>query len=94
MRRWTPSTRVALAGHTVVFLDVGIADAARRIGFDTSRPLLAVNPRATGSPMKERRVVYEAVATVRVDTAGRDAQAVADEIAGLLAEEMAETDRG
>lgn len=80
-----PSTQALLAGHTVVFLDVGIADAARRIGFDASRPLLAVNPRATWvALMRERRPVYEAVATHRVDTAGRTPADVAAEIADLL----------
>jgi len=33
-----PATQALLAGHRVVFLDVGIADAARRIGFDRSLP--------------------------------------------------------
>ena len=42
-----PGAAELLAGHTVVFLDVGIADASKRIGFDQSRPLLAVNPRAS-----------------------------------------------
>lgn len=80
-----PGTRQALAGHTVVFLDVGISDAAKRVGFDRSRPLLAVNPRASWVRlMGERRPVYEAVATHRVDTAGRSAEAVAAEVVALL----------
>jgi shikimate kinase len=80
-----PLTEPLLAEHTVVFLDVGIADAAKRIGFDRSRPLLAVNPRASWVRlMNERRPVYERVATYVVDTAGRTAEDVADEIAGLL----------
>ncbi|KGN42548.1 shikimate kinase [Knoellia aerolata] len=75
-------TREVLAGHVVVFLDVGIADAAKRVGFDGSRPLLAINPRATWTRMmNERRPTYEAVATVRVDTAGRD---VADVVAEIV----------
>ena len=83
-----PLTRERLAGHTVVFLDVGIADAAKRVGFDRSRPLLAVNPRAAWiALMKDRRPVYEGLATFRVDTAGRSARDVADEIAILLAEQ-------
>ena len=45
-----PEVQAALAGHTVVFLDVGIADAARRIGFDASRPLLDGQPRAPAGP--------------------------------------------
>jgi shikimate kinase len=80
-----PLTEPLLADHTVVFLDVGIADAAKRIGFDRSRPLLAVNPRASWVRlMNERRPVYERVATHVVDTAGRSADDVAAEVAGLL----------
>jgi shikimate kinase len=80
-----PATEVALAGHTVVFLDVAIADASKRVGFDRSRPLLSVNPRASWvAMMNARRATYERVATHRVDTAGRSAQDVAAEIAGLL----------
>lgn len=78
-------TRALLAAHTVVFLDVGIADAARRIGFGASRPLLSVNPRASWiAMMQERRPVYESLATHRVDTAGRTPEDVAAEIATLL----------
>lgn len=77
--------RAALAGHPVVFLDVGIADAAGRVGFDASRPLLAVNPRAGWTRlMNERRPVYEAVATLRVDTAGRTPEQVADDVAAAV----------
>ena len=80
-----PETQAALAGHTVVFLDVGIADAARRIGFDGSRPLLMVNPRAQWTKMmNERRSTYERLATLRVDTAGRKPAAVVEEIAARL----------
>ena len=82
-----PGTEQLLVGQTVVFLDVGIADASKRVGFDQSRPLLAVNPRASWVRlMKERRPVYERVATFRVDTAGRTPQDIAAEVAGLLGE--------
>jgi shikimate kinase len=78
-------TQSALSGHTVVFLDVGIADAARRVGFDASRPLLMVNPRASWTRMmNERRPTYERLATVRVDTAGRKPAAVVQEIVTFL----------
>ena len=80
-----PLTEQVLAGQVIVFLDVGIADASKRVGFDQSRPLLAVNPRASWVRlMNERRPVYERVATHRVDTAGRTPDAVAEEIATLL----------
>jgi shikimate kinase len=82
-----PLTEQLLVGQTVVFLDVGIADASKRVGFDQSRPLLAVNPRASWVRlMNERRPVYERVATFRVDTAGRTPEEVAAEVAGLLGE--------
>lgn len=78
-------TQAALAGNRVVFLDVGIADAARRVGFDTSRPLLAVNPRASWIRlMGERRPTYERLASHRVDTAGRTPEDVAAEISTWL----------
>jgi shikimate kinase len=80
-----PGAAELLDGHTVVFLDVGIADASRRIGFDQSRPLLAINPRSSWvAMMNVRRAVYEAVATLRVDTAGRTPQEVAAEIRSRL----------
>jgi shikimate kinase len=82
-----PLTEQLLVGQTVVFLDVGIADASKRVGFDQSRPLLAVNPRASWVRlMNERRPVYERVATFRVDTAGRTPDEIAAEVAGLLGE--------
>lgn len=69
------------AGHPVVFLDVTIVDASRRVGFDASRPLLVVNPRASWTRlMNARRPTYESLATLRVDTGGRPAEEVAAEV--------------
>jgi len=83
-----PATQELLAGHTVVLLDVGIADAARRIGFEQSRPLLAVNPRATWVRLlKERRPTYERLASQIVDTAGRAPEEIAAEIVAHLGEQ-------
>lgn len=80
-----PEAQRALRGHAVVFLDVGIADAARRVGFDTARPLLAVNPRASWTRlMNARRATYQAVATLTVDTAGRSPVDVAEQVANHL----------
>jgi shikimate kinase len=73
-----PGTRELLRGRTVVFLDVGIKDAASRIGLNRDRPLLLGNPRAQWIRLMEaRRPVYEEVATVRVATDGRTAEEVA-----------------
>ena len=80
-----PVASAALAGRTVVFLDVGIADAAKRVGFDRSRPLLAVNPRAQWIRMMEaRRPTYERLATITVQTAGREPHDIAAEVAQRL----------
>ena len=77
----TPEIAAALDGRTVVLLDVGIADAARRVGFDRSRPLLAVTPRARWSElMAARRPTYERLATRVVDTAGRTPAQVASAV--------------
>lgn len=75
------ATAERLGGHRVVFLDVGIADAAKRVGFDRSRPLLSVNPRASWVRlMQQRRPTYERLSEVVVSTAGRTPQAVAEQI--------------
>ena len=71
-------TRELLAGHRVVFLDVGLAAAVERVGLNRSRPLLAINPRAELARMlAERRPLYEQVAAVAVSTDGRTAEDVA-----------------
>jgi len=71
-------TRELLAGHRVVFLDVGLAAAVERVGLNRSRPLLAMNPRAELARMlAERRPLYEQVAAVAVTTDGRTAEDVA-----------------
>ncbi|MEO7752015.1 MAG: shikimate kinase [Terracoccus sp.] len=81
-----PATEAALAGApAVVLLEVGIADASKRIGFDRSRPLLSVNPRASWvAMMNARRETYQRVATIRVDTAGRTPDEIVDEIVAAL----------
>lgn len=78
-------TRAALAGHTVVFLSVELADAVRRVGLGQGRPLLAVNPRATlKRQLDQRRPLYQQVATLTVVTDGRTPQDVAAEIRAAL----------
>jgi shikimate kinase len=79
-------TRALLTGQRVVFLRVGLADAASRVGLATSRPLLLGNVRGTMKALlDERTPVYEGVATATVDTDGLTAAEVADavlEVAG------------
>jgi shikimate kinase len=71
-------SRAALAAHRVVFLRVGLADAAARVGLGASRPLLLGNVRGTMKALlDERTPVYESVAVAVVDTDGRTADEVA-----------------
>ena len=85
-----PATQEALAayrseGGVVVFLDVSLAQAAPRVGFNQSRPLLLGNPRAQWQAlMSERRPVYEAVATLRVPTDNLTPCGVAERIEAEL----------
>ncbi|WP_315095253.1 shikimate kinase [uncultured Cellulomonas sp.] len=86
-----PSTRAALddyvaGGGVVVFLDVTLAHAGPRVGFNQSRPLLLGNPRAQWQALMEaRRPVYEQLATLRVLTDGLRPADVAEQIEQELA---------
>jgi shikimate kinase len=65
-------TDYAAGGGVVVFLDVSLAHAAPRVGFNQSRPLLLGNPRAQWQALMDaRRPVYERLALVGVVTDGR-----------------------
>jgi shikimate kinase len=79
-------TRALLVGHRVVFLDVGLAAAVRRIGLARDRPLLAINPRSQLRVlMEERRPLYESVATITVSTDDRTPEEVADAVLARVA---------
>ena len=79
-------SRRLLAGHAVVLLDVGLADAARRVGFNRDRPLLLGNPRAQLLRLMEaRRPLYLEVATAVVDAGGTDPGPVAAAVLAALA---------
>lgn len=80
-------TRAELEGHRVVFLSVGLADAVKRVGLGVGRPLLLGNVRARIKALLDERLpVYRAVATVTVETDGRSAEEVADEVATAVEE--------
>jgi shikimate kinase len=80
-----PDTRAALREHRVVFLSVGLSDAARRVGLGVGRPLLLGNVRARiKALLDERHPVYTEVATFTVDTDGRTPDEVATEVARLV----------
>lgn len=80
-------TRALLDGHRVVFLRVGLADAAKRVGLGVSRPLLLGNVRGRIKQLlDERTPVYESVASHVVDTDGREPAEIAAEVLALLEE--------
>jgi shikimate kinase len=80
-----PATRANLAGHRVVFLSVGLADASKRVGLARDRPVLMANPRALLSSLLEaRRPLYDEVASATVATEGRDPADITDEVARAL----------
>lgn len=82
-----PRTQEAMRGHTVIFLDVRVADASMRIGLNRGRPLLLGNPRAQWTQMMDRRrPIYTEVSTARVVTDGLDADRVTDQVLAVLKE--------
>ncbi|MDQ3485460.1 MAG: shikimate kinase [Actinomycetota bacterium] len=81
-----PSTRAALAGHPVAFLDVGLATASSRVGLGVTRPLLLGNVRSQLKALLDaRRPLYREIATVTVLTDDRPVEEVADAVEQELA---------
>lgn len=82
----TPGVREALAGHTVIFLEISAAEGVRRTSGSTVRPLLAGPDHAEKyrKLMSERVPVYRRVATIRVNTNRRNPGAVVRYIVGRL----------
>jgi shikimate kinase len=66
--------------HTV-FLDVSLATAAPRVGFNRDRPLLLGNPRAQWQALSEiRRPIYEMLANVAIKVDDMSVDQIVDEI--------------
>jgi shikimate kinase len=74
----TPGVRDALAGHTVIYLEISASEGVRRTGGSTVRPLLAGGDRNEKfkALMAERVPLYRRVATMRVNTNRRNPGAV------------------
>jgi shikimate kinase len=78
-------TRALLASQRVAFLDVGLTDAAARVGLNRDRPLLLGNLRSQLRAMLEqRRPLYAEVATVTISTDGRSPDDVAAAVEAAL----------
>jgi shikimate kinase len=78
-------TREALQPHRVLYLEVGLANAVRRVGLGASRPLLIGNVRATLKRLlDERAPLYREVADLTVSTDDLDAAVVAEQVLAQL----------
>jgi shikimate kinase len=75
------ATRADLAGHTVVFLDVSLGEASKRVGLSVARPLLLGNVRTQlRNLMEARRPLYAEVAKLTVSTDNKTPDQIAAEI--------------
>ncbi|MEV5160540.1 3-dehydroquinate synthase [Streptomyces sp. NPDC053728] len=87
------ATRALLAGHRVVYLSMDVDEAVKRVGLNTARPLLAVNPRRQWRELMDaRRHLYEDVAGATVATDERTPEEVAQAV--LDATELPERTAG
>ncbi len=78
-------TRASLTGHRVVFLRVGLSDAAQRVGLGVARPLLLGNVRGRiKQSIDERTPIYESVATDVIDTDGLGVDEVVERVRAVL----------
>ncbi|MFE6665655.1 3-dehydroquinate synthase [Streptomyces sp. NPDC057697] len=79
------TTRALLAGRPVVYLSMDVEEAVRRVGLNTARPLLAVNPRRQWRELMDaRRHLYTEVARVTVATDERTPEEVAQAVLDAL----------
>lgn len=69
----------------VIFLDVSLATAAPRVGFNRDRPLLLGNPRAQWQSLSDvRRPIYEELATHIVKVDGMNVDEISSAIVELV----------
>ena len=82
----TAGVRDALAGHTVIFLEISAAEGVRRTSGSTVRPLLAGPDHAEKyrTLMNQRVPLYRRVATIRVNTNRRNPGAVVRHIVARM----------
>jgi shikimate kinase len=69
----------------IIYLDVSLATAAPRVGFNRDRPLLLNNPRASWQAlMEKRRPIYLSLATHIVNVDDRSPSEIVNETLALL----------
>ena len=80
-------TQELLAGHTVVYLEVSLAEAVKRVGLNSARPLLVLNPRSQLRKLLDERLpIYERLAVITANTTERSEGEVVAELAAALKE--------
>ena len=68
-----------------VFLDISLAAVSPRVGFDSARPLLMVNPRQKWAElMTARRPIYESLADQSIDVSDKSVAEITSDIIGAL----------
>lgn len=78
-------TRALLTGLPVVYLSMDVEEAVKRVGLNTARPLLAVNPRRQWRELMDaRRPLYTEVARAVVATDDRTPEEVAQAVLDVL----------
>ena len=82
----SPGVRDALAGQTVVYLEISAAEGIRRTSGSTVRPLLAGPDREAKyrDLVADRVPLYRRIATIRINTNRRNPGAVVRSIVGRL----------
>ncbi|MBR7831289.1 shikimate kinase [Actinospica sp. MGRD01-02] len=80
-----PETREALAAHYVVWLDVNVHNAVKRVELTGARPLLLGNVRGRFIELdRARRPLYAEVATIHLDTSELTVDEVVDELCARI----------
>lgn len=73
------------ASSPIIFLDVSLAVAAPRVGFNRDRPLLLSNPRAQWQALAEtRRPIYESLASTIIKVDGMSVEELVTAIVELI----------
>jgi shikimate kinase len=81
------ATQNALADCSAkkIFLDISLSAVSPRVGFDSARPLLMVNPRQKWAElMSARRPIYESLADLKIDVSEKTVDEIASQIVETL----------
>ncbi|AOW94569.1 shikimate kinase [Rhodococcus sp. WMMA185] len=82
-------TRELLQGHTVVYLEISVAEGLKRTRSNVVRPLLAGDARQKYTElMRVRRPLYEQVASIRIRTNRRSPGRVVQDLVEKLTTEQ------